>query len=117
MKKHLKLSLDLLQVESFPTTDASGEMRGTVRAHISGDDCPGGPTAWPCSAQGTCQALCTAYCPQMTNPCTQEILTCPAPTEQSTCGASCGCPPPSPTLAITCSVSCDGTCEFATQCW
>lgn len=116
MKNQLKLSLDALQVESFPTTQAPGEVRGTVRAHISGEEC-GVYTAWPCSGAGTCQALCTAYCPPPTNPCTQQALGCPAPTGGSTCAQTCGCPPAGATLAVTCSVSCNGTCEFQTQCW
>lgn len=115
MKNNLKLSLDALQVESFSTTDSAEEMRGTVRAHISGQGCPA-DTEMLCSGDHTCQALCSAYCPQQTNPCTLLFLTCPQPSAK-TCDATCGCPYPNPTQAITCYVSCDGTCEFATQCW
>lgn len=122
MNKNLKLSLDDLQVDSFSTTDGSAGIRGTVRAHITTPGCGDtGPqdTEMLCSGAATCQALCSAYCDPVTNPCTLQIFNCPAPSAGGTCGAtcvaSCGCPP---TGGVSCpAVNCNGTCDFQTQCW
>lgn len=57
-----KLSLDELQVQSFATTEAAAEQRGTVRGHADTDAvaCPTvdpNDTCWA-SCEGTCESAC-----------------------------------------------------------
>jgi hypothetical protein len=55
-----KLDLDGLSVESFETTGAPDDVRGTVRAHESGDAPDPTPPEYACTCANTC--LCkTAY--------------------------------------------------------
>lgn len=120
MKKLLKLSLDDLRVESFRTTSPAQETGGTVHAHITGTGCGncGNDSNFACSGAPTCEALCTAYCPPQTVPCTIQALTCPPPTQQQTCGNTCGCQSQQATCGISCYYyDCNATCDFQTRCW
>ncbi|HST58083.1 MAG TPA: hypothetical protein VLK84_05340 [Longimicrobium sp.] len=59
MIKKLKLDVDALAVESFPTSEGAGELRGTVRGHVSYliPECPDMQTVLPL---GACSTRCTA---------------------------------------------------------
>jgi len=78
--RKLTLSLDTLEVQSFPTTDNEGGGRGTVRGRETGPTCDG-DSCWDsceCSYQDTClQPEITCYvscmgscasCPVSCNP-------------------------------------------------
>jgi len=121
MKKSLKLNLDDLQVDSFDATPNEASPRGTVKGHITTPGC--GESEGICSGDESCLALCSAYCEPQTVPCTVQALTCPPPTQQQTCQATCQ-------TCATCNYSacqgtcqscvyheCYGTCDFQTKCW
>jgi hypothetical protein len=120
MKKHLTLSLDNLQVESFLTTSLPEDANGTVRAYITGTGCGNCPndSNFVCTGQNTCLALCTAQCPPQSIPCTIQALTCPGPTQQQTCQQTCTVQSQHDTCQLSCRYfDCNPTCDFQTQCW
>ena len=55
------LDLNRLAVESFETTSASTEARGTVRAHESGDAPNPTPPEYPCTCAATCLCKTNYY--------------------------------------------------------
>jgi hypothetical protein len=57
MTKKLRLSIEALEVESFPTDTAGLQLRGTVRGHDSLD--PRGPSESSCDP-GECGCIPTA---------------------------------------------------------
>ena len=65
----VRLSLDELEVQSFTTTDAADERRGTVRAHDAPTDeveCPTADYRWntcfPTQCQGSCGCPASGAC-------------------------------------------------------
>jgi hypothetical protein len=61
MRPRRKLDLEGLAVDSFETTAAPADGRGTVRAHESGDVPTPNPPEYPCTCAATCLCKTNYY--------------------------------------------------------
>jgi len=61
MSAKRKLDLDRLAVDSFETTAAAGDARGTVRGYESADGPHPTPPEYPCTCAATCLCRTNYY--------------------------------------------------------
>ncbi|HEU4883044.1 MAG TPA: hypothetical protein VFT45_12380 [Longimicrobium sp.] len=87
--RKLTLTLEALDVQSFPTTEAGGNGRGTVRGRETGATCPDADSCWnscECSYQDTCnQPQITCY-----QSCLGSCASCPVSCNPAQCPSADG---------------------------